>query len=181
MFRKISQLIMRWWGWKYVINLKDWPQKYIIAVVPHTSSWDFPIGIFTRSIFKQDIKFIGKKSLFAPGIGWLLKALGGYPVDRSKRSNFVQSIADIFKSKESFKIAIAPEGTRDRVEKLKTGFYYIAKEAGIPILLCQFDWKNKNVVISKPFFPTDDIEADLKFIENYFRGVLGYRPEKSFL
>ncbi|MCI5083998.1 MAG: 1-acyl-sn-glycerol-3-phosphate acyltransferase [Saprospiraceae bacterium] len=181
MFRYISKWIMKWWGWSFKINFSDWPTKYIVAVVPHTSSWDFPIGIFSRSIYKQDIKFIGKKSLFKPGIGWLLKAMGGYPVDRSKRSNFVQAVVDIFNSKETFKIAIAPEGTRERVTKFKTGFYYIAKEANVPIILCQFDWEHKTVVFDTPFFPTDDKEADFAHIEDFFRGVKGYYPEKSFV
>lgn len=181
MFRMISKLIMKWWGWKYQIDLKEWPEKYIVAVVPHTSSWDFPLGIFTRSIFSQDIKFIGKKSLFPPVLGSIMKAMGGYPVDRSQSNNFVQAVVDIFNSKEEFKIAIAPEGTRDAVKHLKTGFYFIAKGANIPILLCRFDWGNKVISFSEPFYPTNEQEADFEYIENHFRGVLGYHHTKSFI
>ena len=177
----ISKLIMKWWGWKYQIDLEEWPKKYIVAVVPHTSSWDFPLGIFTRSIYYQDIKFIGKKSLFPPVLGSIMKAMGGYPVDRSQSNNFVQAVVDIFDAKEEFKIAIAPEGTRDAVKHLKTGYYFIAKGAKIPILLCRFDWGNKIISFSEPFYPTDDQEADFQYIEHHFRGVKGYHHDKSFI
>ena len=96
-------------------------------------------------------------------------------------SKEVIAVVDIFNSKEEFKIAIAPEGTRDAVKHLKTGFYFIAKGANIPILLCRFDWGNKVISFSEPFYPTNEQEADFEYIENHFRGVLGYHHTKSFI
>ena len=180
MFSKISAFILGLFGWKVKIDFEEFPKKYIIAVVPHTSAWDFPIGILTRSIMKQKIKYVAKASLFKFPLGGIMKLMGGVPVDRSKRNNFVDSVVDIFNEREQFAVCIAPEGTRTKVDKLKTGFYYMAKGAEIPILLCRFDYSLREVQIAKPFYTTDDMEADIEFIESYFRGVPGKYPEYSF-
>ena len=138
------------------------------------------MGLLLRSAWQEDIKYVGKASLFKWPFGGFFKWLGGYPVDRSKRGNFVDAVVDIFNSKESFRMAIAPEGTRKKVKELKTGFYYIAQKAKIPILLCQFDYANKKVVISEPFHPTEDTEADLHHIKTFFSGTLGQVPKNSY-
>ena len=182
MFRAIGQFIfIKLLGWKLEPHFDQFPDKYIIAVVPHTSNWDFPIGIITRSIWRQNIKFLAKASLFWGPFGTIFRWFGGYPIDRSKSQKYVDAVVDIFNSKKYFAIAIAPEGTRKKVNQLKTGFYFIAKGANIPILLCKFDYGNKKVVISKPFFPSDDFDTDFKYINNYFAGVRGKVPEYSFL
>lgn len=182
MFRRISCFIFfRIMRWKIQGNFPADLNKYVVAAAPHTSSWDFPIGLMLRSILRfTDINFVGKASLFKPPFGWIFKKLGGYPVDRSKRSNFVDNVIDIFNREPVLKLTLAPEGTRKRVEKLRTGFYYIAKGAGVPIVMVQFDYGNKRIVISPPFYPGDDPAADLEYIASYFRGVKGFYPERSF-
>jgi 1-acyl-sn-glycerol-3-phosphate acyltransferase len=124
--------------------------------------------------------YLGKKVLSKPPLGVLFRWLGGYPVDRSSHHNLVDTIVKIFDSHETFAISIAPEGTRKKVTSLKTGFYYIARKAQIPIILTKFDAGNKIISFSEPFYPTSDDERDLRFIEQYFSGVVGIRPEKSF-
>lgn len=181
MLSAINRWLLKALGWK--IEKEEWPfpPKYVFIVVPHTSNWDFPLGLMVRSALGIDIKYVGKASLFRGPLGGIFRWLGGYPVDRSKHSNFVDSVVAIFNSKEKFAITIAPEGTRKKVDQLKTGFYFIAKGARVPILLCRFDWQNKRIGISKSFYPTDDMQADFDFIYNYFRGVKGKNPENSFL
>jgi 1-acyl-sn-glycerol-3-phosphate acyltransferase len=156
------------------------PDKCVVAVVPHTSNWDFPIGLAVRRVMDEPIGFVAKSSLFRWPFGGLFRWLGGVPVDRSKRTNFVQAVADIFTEREIFKLAVAPEGTRRRVEKLKTGFYYIAKTAGVHIVPCVFDWSRGEVRFGKPFIPTDDESADFARLYDFYRGALGYNPEFSF-
>lgn len=180
MFGKISAFILGLFGWKVEIAFEKFPKKFIIAVVPHTSAWDFPIGILTRSIMQQKIKYVAKASLFKFPLGGIMKLMGGVPVDRSKRNNFVDGVVDIFNEREQFAVCIAPEGTRTKVDKLKTGFYYMAKGANIPILLCRFDYSTRRVEIAEPFYTTDDMDADMEYIENHFRGVRGRYPEYSF-
>ncbi len=181
MFGKISAFILRIFGWKikgrYPVELP----KVMLIVMPHTSNWDFPLGILVRSAIRADIKFIAKDSLFRPPFGNIFRWMGGYPVNRSKSSHFVQTMVDIYNREPYFHTVIAPEGTRRKVDKLKTGFYYIAKGGHAALAMCKFDWENKEVVFSEPFYPSDDMEADFERINNYFRGVKGKKPENGYL
>lgn len=181
MFKGFSNWILKTLGWKIKVTTLPFPDKYIIIVIPHTSNWDFPLGLLCRSALGEKIRFIGKHSLFRPPFGALFRWMGGYPVDRSQSHNYVESVVAIFNKEKQLGIAIAPEGTRSKVDRLKTGFYYIAKSAGIPILMGKLDYQQRTLEISAPFFPTDDQEADFAFIYNYFRGARGKIPEKGFL
>ena len=123
--------------------------------------------------------FVGKKELFVGPLGWYLRAIGGAPIDRFTKENKVKAIAELFENKEEFRMAMSPEGTRKKVDKWRTGFYYIAKEAKVPILMFTLDFENKQNKISEPFYPTDDMEADFKFMRAFYKGVKGKIPEFS--
>ena len=169
-------------GWKINGEFPPDLKKYIVAVAPHTSSWDFIIGVMVRSIMKmQNTKFLGKSPLFKSPFGWFFRAIGGYPVDRSRHNDMVQQVTDLFNSHENFILGIAPEGTRQKVDKLKSGFYYIAKKASIPIIPCGFDFAKKEVVIGQPFYPSDDIEKDMGFLLSFYRRISGRNPELGIL
>ena len=122
-------------GWKYQGMFPSELKKYVIIAAPHTSWVDFPVAILARNASGIKINFIGKDSLFNGPFGWFFRGLGGAPVDRSKNNNLVDAIVDIFNSREQFRLGLSPEGTRKKVEKWKTGFYYIAKGAGVPIVI----------------------------------------------
>ncbi len=154
--------------------------KCVIIVVPHTSWVDFPLGVLVRRIIDLEINFIAKKSLFEPPFGWYFRWMGGAPIDRSKRSDTVQAVARIFEERKYFRLALAPEGTRKKVSTLKTGFYYIAQAAEVPIVMVAFDYGNKRVKISEPHFPTGDQEADFEGYHTFFKGVKGKVPNYSF-
>jgi 1-acyl-sn-glycerol-3-phosphate acyltransferase len=181
MFSALSRTLLNLLGWKIEGNFprEDVP-KSILAVVPHTSNWDFPLGILVRSSIKSDTRFLGKHTLFKFPYGWIFRALGGYPVNRTINNNMVEAVAAIFKSHEKFSITIAPEGTRKKVKRLRSGFYHMAKAAEVPIVLTQFDWGNRKVVFSEPFYPSDNKEKDLAFISSYFEGIEGANPENSY-
>lgn len=168
-FSKI--IFLRLMGWKIE---GDFPSlnKFVLAVVPHTRNTDFIIGVLTRAVVDQKISYVGKKELFNPLTGWFFRALGGTPINRNSTENKVSSIAKIFKEKEVFRMAIAPEGTRKKVDKWKTGFYYIAMEAEVPILLVNFNYALKQVGFLKLFYPTGNIEKDFKEMESYFNEVM---------
>ncbi|MCP3929909.1 MAG: acyltransferase [Bacteroidetes bacterium] len=180
MFGNLSKFILKMLGWKFTGEYPHHYKKFVLIVIPHTSSWDFPTGLLVRSSWKSDIKFVGKKTLFRFPFGGIFRWLGGYPVDRKRSQNFVDAVVDVFNEKEEFAICIAPEGTRKKVEKLKTGFYYIAKGAGIPIIPVKFDFEHKIIGIGEPIFPSDSKEADIEKIERFFRGVKGKVPENSY-
>jgi len=173
----LSKLILIYiMRWKIVNDFPDL-KKYIIIAAPHTSWQDFPIAIMSKFIKSAKINYIGKASLFKPPFGFLFRWLGGSPVDRSKSNDRVQAIVDLFDSHEQYVLAISPEGTRKKVEKWKTGFYYIAKGAKVPIVMATLDFKHKEMKISDPYYLTDDMKADFKCFYQYFDGVEGKKPE----
>lgn len=163
-------------GWKTVGEFPEL-EKCVVAVVPHTSWFDFLLGLLVRRLVNQEINFIGKKSLFSPPFGWYFRWMGGAPIDRSKSSDTVTAIANIFKEKKVFRLALSPEGTRKKVTQWKTGFYYIAKAANVPIILVAFDYGHKQVKFSKPFIPTENKEGDFKKYRKFFEGSIGKIPE----
>jgi 1-acyl-sn-glycerol-3-phosphate acyltransferase len=169
-------------GWQIVGNTnfsKDTIKKAVIIAVPHTSWHDFYIGVLLRAIVQVRTNFVGKKELFVFPIGWFFRALGGAPIDRHTNENKVQAIANLFNERKEFRITLAPEGTRKKVNKWRTGFYYIAKQANVPIIMFTLDFQNKQNKISEPFYPTDDVEADFKYMYDFFKGVKGKIPEYS--
>jgi 1-acyl-sn-glycerol-3-phosphate acyltransferase len=168
-------------GWKIDAPYPSDVPKSVVVAMPHTSNWDFPIGVLIRPIMDADISFAAKNSLFFFPLGILMKALGGYPVDRTKHNNFVDAVVDIFSKKDKFILCITPEGTRSKVTKLKTGFYHIAVKAGVPIVCCKFDWGHRTTGFSEPIYPTGDYEADLLKILAYFKDVKGKNPEDDYV
>lgn len=151
-----------------------------MAVAPHTSMVDVMIGFAARNELNiQHAKFLGKKELFKGPLGWLLRRLGGTPVNRHSKHGMVDQAASLFLNNESFLLALAPEGTRTRVDALRSGFYHIAKKAGVPILPVALDFKNKQLVVGEAFFPGDNEEADFIRIINFFAGYEGKHPEKD--
>ena len=179
MFRAIcSFVLLKLMKWDFHGSIDNSVHKYIIIVAPHTSNWDFPIGVMARSILRiEDAKFLGKSQLFKWPFGILFRALGGYPVDRTKHNNIVDAAVEIFNSKEKFAMALAPEGTRSKVEKMKTGFYHIAVKAKIPIFMVGFDFAKKTIVINEPFYPTGDLEADMIQIMRFYNHITPRHPE----
>lgn len=177
MWYLISKLILKIIGWKNVDHIPKDVKKYIVVVGPHTSYWDFPIGILSRSYLKRKIGFIAKAEVFKFPFGPILKWMGGIPVDRSKKSNLVEIVKDLFESRSELAICIAPEGTRKKVRRLKTGFYHMAKEANVPITLCTFDFKTKTVTYHKPYYVSDNKEEAIAEIWEFFSGVEGKFPE----
>jgi 1-acyl-sn-glycerol-3-phosphate acyltransferase len=154
-------------------------KKYVVIAAPHTSWIDFPIAILSRMASGVMINFIGKNSLFNGPFGFFFRSLGGTPVDRSQSNNLVDAIIDIFNSKEEFRLGLSPEGTRKKVDKWKTGFYYIAKGAKVPIVMATLDFKNKEVKISEPYYTTENKEQDFEVFHSFFKNVKGKNPELS--
>ncbi len=174
MLRPLYAFLFKLFGWKINGSFPLQLKKYIIAVAPHTSNWDFPVGVAARSILKiQNAKFLGKSQLFRPPFGWFFRALGGYPVERSTSHDLVDQVVKIFNDHETFILALAPEGTRKKVERFKTGFYYISKKASAPIIPVGFDFEKKEVVIGQPLLPSDNIEADFEILYSFYRNIKG--------
>ena len=169
-------------GWKILGNTsfsKETNKRSIIIAVPHTSWHDFYIGVLLRKVVGVKTNFVGKKELFIWPFGYFFKALGGVPLNRNANENKVEAIAKEFKKHEEFRMAFAPEGTRKKVADWRTGFYYIAKEANVPIIMFTLDFENKQNKVSEPFYPTDNIEVDFAKMKEFYKGVKGKVPEYS--
>jgi 1-acyl-sn-glycerol-3-phosphate acyltransferase len=177
--RVVYSFFFKLFGWKTVGNVSPELKQYVMIVAPHTSNWDFFLGLAARSVLGLDIKYVAKKELFKFPFGWIFKKLGGFPVDRSKSNNFVDAVADIFKTHPEFSICITPEGTRSYAPAWKTGFYYIAQKANIPIVMVAFNYEKKEVKVESPFYLTGDVEKDIEYMKNYYRKVPGKIPEKG--
>lgn len=178
MIKRLLSFIFNSLGWGFNGSFDNMPNKFIIIVAPHTSNWDFPLGILVRTIANiNGTKFLGKSQLFRFPFGFIFRAMGGYPVERKKYNNLVDAVVEIFNTKDKFSISLAPEGTRSKVKRIKTGFYHIAKKARIPIFLVGFDYGVKKIVIKDPFYPTENTLADFKYIIQFFASIKGKRPE----
>lgn len=176
-YQFIFQTIM---GWRIDGRIDANLRKCVIIVVPHTSWHDFYVGVFTRGILQQQMNFVAKKELFVFPFGLYFKWMGGQPLNRVKNEGKVEAIARIFSEQEEFRLAIAPEGTRGKVDEWKTGFYFIAKEAGVPIIPVAFDYKSKMVKIHKPYMLTEDMEVDFSYLYSLYKDVEGRVSENSF-
>lgn len=180
MLAKLSAFIIKLLGFKIIGKYPYELDKVVLIAGPHTSYWDFPFGLLIRSASKINVKYVGKASLFKPPLGWIMKALGGVPVNRKRRNNFVDSVIDVYNENEKMAVLFAPEGTRRKVEHFKTGFYYIAKGANVPILPIVFDFGKKEFRWLDLVYPSDNAEEDLKKIESLFKGVVGFTKKNSF-
>lgn len=177
MLRLFWKLYWKITGWKIVGQFPYHLKKMVIIVAPHTSWTDILVAFAVRNELKiYDAKFLGKKELFIGPLGWLLSSLGGTPVDRTVKHGMVNQVARLFASHESFLLAMAPEGTRKKVDKLRSGFYHIAKTADVPLLPIGLDFKNKQLVIGEAFYASNDETDDLKKIIAFFSSFTGKNP-----
>lgn len=174
------KLYLKLEGWKATNDFPHHLKKAVVIVAPHTYWKDFVIGIAIRSVVKiKHAKFLGKEELFHGPFGFIFRWLGGTPVDRFSKHGVVDQVVDKFNKADNLIIALSPEGTRKRVDKLRTGFYHIAKKAGVPIVMAALDYSKKEVWFSEPFYTSDDEADDFRKIIEFFAPVKGYYPEKG--
>lgn len=174
----IATTILKLIGWQVSFSLPP-RDKYVLVGAPHTSNWDFPLGLLAMWACGLRVNWVGKHTLFKGPFGPLMRALGGIPVDRRGSIGFTKKVIETFASREQFVLAISPEGTRSLTTHWKGGFYHIALAAGVPIALGYIDYPRKRVGIERMFEPAGDIESDFKILQEYYRDKIGKRPEKQ--
>ncbi len=174
----LARMILRMAGWR----LGPFPthlRRAVLVVGPHTSSWDFPIALLARIALGIHVKFVGKAELFKPPFGFLFRYWGGIPVRRVVKEDTVSVITRCFAEYDDFLFGISPEGSRSFVPKLRTGFYYIAAGAGVPIVLVGMDF-HKKTIEAGPLIPPGLGEREtLSMVVDYFSKVRGRHPEKG--
>jgi predicted aminopeptidase len=176
MYALICRFLLWIIGWKPKERLPEHVKKYIVVVAPHTSNWDFMMGILSRPFINLKpgvVRFMGKSTLFKGTQGKLLKKLGGLPVDRSKvrtgKTSMVEQVGQIFDAHQEIGVAITPEGTRKRADKWRTGFWHLAKRTGAQVVLGYIDYHKRHVGAGEVIELTDDMNADVERIKAFYR------------
>ncbi|WP_088328949.1 lysophospholipid acyltransferase family protein [Lacimicrobium sp. SS2-24] len=178
---RFSQWLGRW-----VLRLMGWTmegqfpnqQRIVACVAPHTSNWDFVLGLATVFALQLKVSFLGKHSLFVGPFGWWMRKMGGIAVDRRGAHGVVEQVSARLKAEPTV-LGVAPEGTRRRVTRWKTGFLHIARAADVPVLLIYFDYKRKVIGFGPLYKIGDDIDAEMAKIRAFYAGVHGRHPEKA--
>jgi 1-acyl-sn-glycerol-3-phosphate acyltransferase len=173
--RLLSWILLKLSGWK-VVNVAPATGSYLIIAAPHTSNWDFPIGIAIAFHLRLKVYFIGKHTLFEGVLGPVMRWLGGIPLNREASKNFVDASIETYANNNNLIFAIAPEGTRASVSRWKTGFYHMAKGANVPLALAFFDYATRTGGIGKMFNTTESMAADMQTIADYYRPMTGKNP-----
>ncbi|MCW8926471.1 MAG: lysophospholipid acyltransferase family protein [Xanthomonadales bacterium] len=172
--------ILKSLGWT-VNNSFPEVRKCVVIAAPHTSNWDFILGIVAAKAIRLEPRWIGKHTIFRWPVGWFFRAIGGIPIRRGEGLNYIDQLTDLFTETDRLVLGLAPEGTRSRTDHWKTGFHHIARAAGVPVLMAYFDYPRKSVGIEQMFYPSDDIEADFEHIRAFYAGHKGKNPEQASL
>lgn len=172
---RLSRILLRLFGWRVVFVPPPGP-KAVVIVYPHTSNWDFPIGILARAAIALPVGFVGKHTLFRAPFGGLFRRLGGIPVDRRQRAGFVDALVAAFARSERLYLAIAPEGTRARTDHWKSGFYRVALAARVPVGLAFIDYARREIGVEHWLTLSGDVAADLARMRACYAGRRGRHP-----
>lgn len=169
--------LLRMAGWRVRITLPD-RDKCVICVAPHTSNWDFVLGKLAYWSVGRRANFLMKEAWFVWPLGYIFRALGGIPVPRRRGSSLTEHLVTLMKQRPQMNLAVTPEGTRSLNSKWRSGFLHIAYEAQVPIELGLIDYAKREIVITKSFTPSGNVEADMKAVKQYYRGAHALYPEK---
>lgn len=174
------KILFGWLGYSEEVSIKL-PPKYVIALAPHTSNWDFIIGLLYSYSLGLRCDFMMKKFWFFWPLGHLMRALGGVPVVRSRQMSLTDQLAAAAREHDTFRLCITPEGTRKRTTEWKKGFYYIALKAEIPILLYALDYEKRTIRCTKMIQPNGNYDEQMTEVKEYFKNVKGLYPDKFAL
>jgi 1-acyl-sn-glycerol-3-phosphate acyltransferase len=173
---RLSFALLRAAGWSVVL-VQPVPAKCVAVVYPHTSNWDFPIGLLTKWVVGIPFRFVGKDSLFVPPFGALFRRWGGIPVNRRESTGFIAQLEAQFAAHDEFHLVIAPEGTRSRAEHWKSGFWHLARAAKVPVALAYFNYARRECGIGGYVTLTDDPRADMARIAAFYSDKTACHPE----
>ncbi|MEN9510114.1 MAG: hypothetical protein RLZZ621_2677 [Gemmatimonadota bacterium] len=174
--RALGSWLMRRAGWRFEGQMPNLTH-FVVIVAPHTSNWDFPVGLAGKWALGFDATFWAKDTLFRWPLGWFMRANGGIPVDRKNKSNVVPDTIAAFATRPRMALVLSPEGTRKKVERWRTGFWHVAKGANVPICCVALDWQRKVIRLGPTTMPEEEHPDDgIARMRQYFDGVVGYNP-----
>lgn len=170
--RKTCRGLLRLCGWRLHGEFPDIPRLVMIGA-PHSSWWDGIWGLVIKIAVGADVRFMGKRELFVGPLGWLLRRLGGIPIDRNAADGVVEQMVALFEHQDALWLGLTPEGTRKAVRKWKSGFWHIAHRAGVPVLAVAFDYPGKTFHVGPLFATSDDMHADISRLRAYYASFRG--------
>lgn len=177
--RGLSWLFIRGTGWRVEGRLPEGVPKCVLIGAPHTSNWDMPYALTAAFLLRLNLYWMGKASIFRFPFGALMRWLGGIAVHREKRNNLVAETATALQAAEgSLQLAVPPEGTRGKVRQWKTGFYFIAQQAQVPVVMAYMDYGRKVVGIGPVFTPSGDLDRDMLEIKRFYAGMKGRNADQ---
>jgi len=153
--------------------------KGVVIAAPHTSNWDLPHMLAASWVFRLRVSWFGKHTLFRPPLGWLLQRLGGLPVDRTAPRGLVGEVAARLETADQLFVAVSPEGTRGRRDRWKSGFYWIAHEAKVPVVCGYLDYGRRRAGLGLTFVPSGDVIADMDRVREFYAGIRGRHPSSE--
>ena len=178
MLQVIAKAILKIGGWE-MVGEQPGAKRAVVIAAPHTSNWDGFWALVYKVAMQLDIHFFAKQSLFWFPLNVLLRALGGIPLDRKRAASAVDQAVEMFRNSESFYFGLAPEGTRSRADHWKSGFYRIARGAGVPVVLGFLDYGNRRIGIGPTLTLSGDWQKDLEFCREFYKDIQGRCPEKA--
>ncbi len=172
----MARVMMLLTGWRFEGALPNL-NKFVIIVAPHTSNWDFPTGVMAMFALGIRGTFLGKDTLFEPPFGFFFRWLGGVPVDRKSSHNVVEQTIAYFDQRERMILALSPEGTRKKMERWRTGFYWVAVGAKVPIVPVAFDFPRRRFILHPPQVMTGTLDTDIAHLRSFFSASQARRPD----
>ena len=177
--RMLARFGLRLCGWRLDLGEPP-PRPFVFIGAPHTSNWDFPLMLAAVLSLRCDARWLGKDSLFRPPFGGVMRWLGGIPVDRSSPQNLVAQMAGFIREHPDVILCVPPEGTRKKVDRWRTGFYFIALEAGIPIVMTVLDADTRTIRNLGFHMPQGNADSEILEIQHKYRGFRGLIPQNTF-
>jgi 1-acyl-sn-glycerol-3-phosphate acyltransferase len=174
----MARSALRLSGWRTHVIPPD-TSRYVMIAAPHTSNWDFVLALLFMTAENIPIRIMGKDSLFRGPMGFLMRSIDALPVNRRESTNLVDQIVAKFDQYDQLIVGISPEGTRKKTSRWRTGFYYIALKARVPVVMAYLDYGNKICGLGPSMMPTGDIQADFKIIQDFYSGIVGKYPHEQ--
>ncbi|MBT4832989.1 MAG: acyltransferase [Porticoccaceae bacterium] len=175
--RVISRVMLKIIRWRVIGALPEGQRKYVLIVAPHTSNWDFILFIFAVSVLRLQPSVLIKSTLFVGPLGWFLRYCGAIPVNRTQANSLVDYIAGIYAEREEFVLIITPEGTRSANPNWKRGFHHVARKAEVPVLVVYVDSAIRTIGIEGLMEPSDDADADIRKLKQFYDSKSGLKPK----
>lgn len=178
LFRLLSLLTLKLIGWK-VLGKAPEQHRFVLICAPHTSNWDFPLMLIGVFVLRMEVHWMGKASLFPWYLRAVAKWFGGIPIDRSQSNNMVDQMVEHFVNHQDLILIMTPEGTRDKVSHWKTGFYHIARGAGVPVVFASVDMQRREIEMGAGIEPCGDLEADMRLIKQFYADKVGVNKDQG--